>query len=431
MVGSSLGKRSALAWCVVATSVVLQGLASAQAVGADPARRASIHPTLVKLSPREGCRFGIVLAPGRMSRAVEAEDVKWSVNDVPGGTRKLGTIDKKGRYRAPASPPTPHEVHICAEVDGAANRYLWATVLIGEPEPAYTLLERWSEPADGSANLKEPQAIAMDHDGNLVITDIGSGRVLRYSKSGQLLGEIGLGGGNAPGRFDNPRDVAVDEDGNVFVCDLRTGPPRIQVFGPDGTYLRSFAQKGTAPGQVLQTHGAAFDRDSRFLVTDTDNMRVNVFTHSGDLIEAWERSGLNPGELNAPYGLVLDRNGDVFVPGYYGPCQKFSRAGVFLFAFARPRPPEGPVFFHNATGDRWGNVYLAARTARYTKTSILRDEGAEVLLMKYNNHGDLVATFELSTNELGENGMIVDDTDRLYVLFRREEEVGVEVYGER
>lgn len=55
------------------------------------------------------------------------QNVKWSVNDVPGGDAEIGTIDSNGMYRAPEKAPMPHEIHICAVANGAPNRYLWAT----------------------------------------------------------------------------------------------------------------------------------------------------------------------------------------------------------------------------------------------------------------------------------------------------------------
>ena len=52
-------------------------------------------------------------------------------------------------------------------------------------------------------------------------------------------------------------------------------------------------------------------------------------------------------------------------------------------------------------------------------------------MMKYNNHGDLVTSFELSTDERGENAAVVDASGNIYALFKRGDQVGVEIFAPR
>jgi streptogramin lyase len=290
---------------------------------------------------------------------------------------------------------------------------------------------KWEEPAGGSAHLKNPLDIALERDGDLLISDAGRSQVLRFTSKGEFLGSIGTPGGNAPGQFGDLRNVAVDVDGNIVACDMRTGPPRVQVFNPAGKLLHAFAQKGIGPGQIMQPHDLAFDPTGRLFVADDDNMRVNVYTKDGSFIEAWHRNGVRPGELNEPYGVVIDKNGDVFVPNYYGPCQKFTNKGEFLFAFAQPDPPKGPVAITSATGDQWGNVFLATRDTAGLVQNSVDPEPKPVRMLKFNNNGDLIASFPLWDDERGENTAAVDDHDRLYVLFKRADKTGVAIFEPR
>ena len=48
-----------------------------------------------------------------------------------------------------------------------------------------------------------------------------------------------------------------------------------------------------------------------------------------------------------------------------------------------------------------------------------------------NNNGDLVTSFFLWDDERGENSAAVDDHDRLYVLFKRADKVGVAMFEAR
>ncbi|MFH1739927.1 MAG: hypothetical protein ABIH23_13030 [bacterium] len=390
--------------------------------------RAFVRPSLVKLRPGETQQFKAIMEPQYLRAAGLAHNVKWSVDNIPGGNKELGTIDTNGLYRAPAKTPKPCEIHICAEVEEAANRFLWATVLLATP--SYELLQNWGKNDETERYLKTPQSIALTPEGDLLIADIGVSKIYRFSIDGEYLGEIGLGGGDGPGHISPPRDIAVDPKGRVVVSDLRTGPPRIQIFNPDGSFLCGFGQKGVWEGHVLRTQGMAFDPSGRLLVTDIDNMRVNIYDGEGNFLESWEKRGVNPGNFNAPYGLVIDRNGDVFVPGYYGPCQKFTRDGVFLFAFAHADPPDGPVGFQNSAGDRWGNIYLAVRSEGISPGDFDEDKGKQVAILKYNNNGDFITRFDLPPGELGDTDMVVDKGGDLYIVFDRKDQKGIEIYIE-
>ena len=138
-----------------------------------------------------------------------------------------------------------------------------------------------------------------------------------------------------------------------------------------------------------------------------------------------------PIRWNAPYGLVIDRNDDIFVPGYYGPCQKFTNNGEFLAAFAHADPPDGPIGFQSATGDRWGNIYLAARREGISPGDFTEEEGKKVSILKYNNNGDFILRIDLPEGEIGDTEMVVDKQDRLYVVFVRPDRVGVEIYMQK
>ena len=99
-----------------------------------------------------------------------------------------------------------------------------------------------------------------------------------------------------------------------------------------------------------------------------------------------------------------------------------------MLAFAHPDPPNGPVAFTSAAGDRWGNVFLATRDTAGLVQNFVKPEPKPVRVLKYNNNGDLIATIPLWDDECGENAAAVDAHDRLYVLFKRGKTVGVAVF---
>lgn len=422
-------------------TAVFAAIAVAFAISAEelkpksPHHRATIHPSLVYLEPGGEQAFKVVLVATRLMAAAPPKKVMWSVNDVPGGNETIGTIDENGVYRAPKAAPKPCEVHIVAEAPEAANRFLFATVIIGKEPPVYRGVHTWAEPVVSeetgrSEHMLDPHGIAVDNDGNLIIADQRGSKVLRYTKDGKYLGELGRGSGSEEGQFTEPRIVEVAADGRIFVSDSKGDRPRIQIFNAKGEFLKIFAEKGRPDGMVLRCHGMYFNPKGELFATDVDNMRVMVYTGEGEFLYQWGEEGLNPGQMNAPHGIFVDRNSDVFVTGYYGPTQKYDAHGNFVGAFAYGDPPDGPVYFHNMTGDKWGNVYCMVRTKSGYQGAISKAGGKDVSIAKYNNNGDYITSWAFSTPEHEETTCTVDDDGKVYALFTSKKELGVETFEE-
>jgi hypothetical protein len=340
--------------------------------------RGRIQPTLVKLQPGAVQQFKATIDAPRFNYARVAEKVTWTVNAIAGGDAKVGTIDAKGLYRAAASAPVPHEVHICAEVEGVANRFLFATALVGGAEVAYNLASSWADPPE-ARRLRRPHSIFFDPQGNMLITDEYTSRVFRFSRDGKFMTEIGLGSGGGPlppnadftpgmgaafpptgtpGHFSGPRVAIAGPSGTIWVLDVAERRPMIQVFDSEGHFQWGFGHWGTQPGELLKGHCMGFDSKGLLHVADVENAKINTYEPTGKFVSNWDRPGALPGDLNAPHALYIDPNDEIFVTGYYGPTQKFSATGHFLLAFAYADPPDHALSFQSVCGDRWGNVYV-------------------------------------------------------------------------
>lgn len=400
---------------------------SAFATKTDPGfKRAIIKPSLVRLERDGQEKFKVIMLATHLMAASAPTEVKWSVNNIPGGNKKLGTIDADGVYTAPAKVPVPCEIHICAEVSEAANCFLFATVLTDEP--SYKLVNTWSEENENAQHLEEPHGICLDKEGNILIADQ-AGKVLRFTTKGKYLGDIAKGKGSEPGELSEARVVAIDGHGHIWVTDSKGDRPRVQVFTHEGEFMRIFAEKGNGPGQILRAHGLGFDSLDRAFISDVDNFRVNVYSHDGEFLYAWGKPGVEAGELNAPHGLVVDPSGDIFVSGYYGPSQKFDAEGNYLFGFAHGEPPDGPVYFHTIVGDQWGNVYLMVRNKEGGQGELQKKNGGKRLsIMKYNNNGDYITGWSLSEPDHRESWAVVDVDGTVHSLFKGETRMGVQTF---
>lgn len=73
----------------------------------------------------------------------------------------------------------------------------------------------------------------------------------------------------------NCRGVAVDDQGYICVAD--SGNNRIQIFHPDGSFLRAFGCWGSGDAEFKGLEGVAIMSNGNILVCDRENHRVQVF----------------------------------------------------------------------------------------------------------------------------------------------------------
>ncbi|MGQ9627395.1 MAG: flippase activity-associated protein Agl23 [Anaerolineae bacterium] len=169
----------------------------------------------------------------------------------------------------------------------------------------------------GDGQFSEPWGVAVDREGYVYVADTWNHRIQKFDSEGRFLvkwGTFGNTQGKAegmPGLFWGPRDIAFDAQGNLYVTD--TGNKRVQIFTPEGQFLRQWGGGGILNGQMDEPVGIDIDQEGNIYVADTWNNRVQKF--DGDLqflarwpIEGWESQSV----VNKPY-LALDQKANVYV----------------------------------------------------------------------------------------------------------------------
>jgi len=136
--------------------------------------------------------------------------------------------------------------------------------------------------------------------------------------------------GSATGLLNCPWGVAVNERNEIAVTDA--GNNRIQVFGSDGTYMRSFGRKGDKKGEFNFPTGIAFDpKNGNIFVVDNSNHRVQLFSEQGECLHQFGEKGNLDHQLLFPCGLSLDSDCNVIVADSGNKVIKtFSQNGQFL-----------------------------------------------------------------------------------------------------
>jgi DNA-binding beta-propeller fold protein YncE len=103
----------------------------------------------------------------------------------------------------------------------------------------------------GEGLFGDPGGITIDGKGNLYVTDVARGTILKLDNNGELLATWG-GPGESDGQFIHPVSIAADDQGNVCVSDETD---RIQKFRVLPSVFDAFANEADKVLQTLQFEG--------------------------------------------------------------------------------------------------------------------------------------------------------------------------------
>jgi hypothetical protein len=148
-----------------------------------------------------------------------------------------------------------------------------------------------------------PAGVAVEPEGTLLIADSHEYRILRMNVEGERLSAFGSGPGSGDGEFIYPQRFAFAND-EIFVSEYGFGPNnRVQVFTPDGRFLRSFGDYGTEGGAFSRPCGIAAGPDSTIFVADASH-RILKWSAVGEYQGDIGAAGTGPGQLDYPFGLI-------------------------------------------------------------------------------------------------------------------------------
>jgi len=139
--------------------------------------------------------------------------------------------------------------------------------------------------------------------------------------------------------FQRPTDVAWDAAGNIYVAD-GYGNARIAKFDKSGKFIKSWGQRGLAPGQFNTPHGIAIDAQNNVYVADRGNRRIQVFDSDGNFKTMFLNAGtpaaicITPGPRQFLYVSNsnppedIDSNGEIYKMDLQGRLVgRFGKAG--------------------------------------------------------------------------------------------------------
>jgi DNA-binding beta-propeller fold protein YncE len=258
--------------------------------------------------------------------------------------------------------------------------------------------------------LKEPKDLVLDSAGHVFVADSGLNRIDVFASDGTFVRAFGKGvdpaGGDvctaatecqkgassgSDGALSSPAGIGIDSAGALYVTD--TGNYRIDVFSPEGTYIRSIGNEIKASssdseckllvlcpkemearkaGAMKLPSDVAVDAKGQVAVADPGNRRIDVFASDGTFVHAFgknvnanilcsasgdcdtctEATGCGAGTessaaggLASPSAIAVGNSGSLYVADAANHrINEFSFDGTFIRAFGEGVIDEAPAF---------------------------------------------------------------------------------------
>ncbi|MEB3218628.1 MAG: scytonemin biosynthesis PEP-CTERM protein ScyF [Nostocales cyanobacterium 94392] len=233
-------------------------------------------------------------------------------------------------------------------------------------------------PGFGPGELFVPQGLAKRNaDGNIYVSNgrgfdpstntflptVGN-RVDVFSPDGTYLRAIGTGVQGKGAGLDEPADLKFDPiSGNLYVGDVFNS--EIDVYNPDnGEFITSFGSfSGQGPGDIFFGPGGMdFDNQGNLHVTDFSGDVVKVYGRNGELVKTYGSFGSEPGQYDGPAGITISNTtGNIYINDQFNNrIQVLDSEQNFLYAFGTEGTAPGQ--FNEPIGidvDEFDNIYVA------------------------------------------------------------------------
>ena len=185
--------------------------------------------------------------------------------------------------------------------------------------------------------LERLNGIAVNTEGQLVVTDNSDHCVYVFDKNGDCLRKTG-GKGSNTGEFQYPNGISFLNDNEVLIAD--SGNYRLQRLNiQTGTVVKSYGKKGRKKGEFSWPIDVTVDDEERIAVTERDNNRIQVMSKEGESIFTFGDKG--PEKLLWPTCCIPYKNMFLVTDAGHHRIKAFDQSGTFLYKFGKEGYQDG------------------------------------------------------------------------------------------
>jgi len=241
-----------------------------------------------------------------------------------------------------------------------------------------------------SAQLNQPEGLAVDGSGNLYIADVNNNKIRKVTTGGiistyagtGIYGSTGDGGPATSATLSSPATVSFDGSGNLYIMDGNTKVRKVTLGGTISTVAGNGTQgfsgdNGPATSAELQgAFGTLVDASGNLLICDESNQRIRKVTPGGTITTFAGNGGNYIGNngpatsavLTLPDAVYTDHAGNIYFPdkntvlrvdAVTGTITTFAGTGGTYSATDGYPAISQPVWSpFGVWGDQAGNIYI-------------------------------------------------------------------------
>ncbi len=161
--------------------------------------------------------------------------------------------------------------------------------------------------------FNKPEGIVCDDDDNFFVCDSLNHRVQKFDSNGKHLLSWGTPGDKRV-CFKTPYAICHDKKGFFYITDI--GNHRIQKFTPDGQFVLSFEMHGKNNGESFQ-YEVICNHNDTILVGDFSSDRIQVFGINGNFIKSFNYSEESSSNLQGTTNISIDKAGYIYISDFW------------------------------------------------------------------------------------------------------------------
>lgn len=261
-----------------------------------------------------------------------------------------------------------------------------------KPSSTPRLLKVFGKQGQAQGEFNYPSGIAIDSKGNIYVADTDNNRIQVFNPEGEFIRQWGeAGDGN--GQFSSLWTIAIDGNDNIIVSD--TNNHRVQVFDLEGKFLHKIESEGVnAQFRFSCPDGIVWDKQLNILfIVDSGNHSIKVFDHEGNFLRKWGEFGHDDSQFNDPRGITFDKQGNLHIVEWNNNrIQVFNKEGHFIRKWG-----EEEAQFQYPYGiaiDKLGNIFVSD----FGNNRIQIFDQNEQFVCQWNHGGNEELQFNMPTS---------------------------------